>query len=249
MSLCGVQEPGSAYLTRVSANRPPKHCLPFRKTSTFTLASGMLNSQHLEPEPGEQPTSMQSIAKIEIRLQQAVRDSPAIQAFLDRSHSDGRSAQESRRLLKVSPEALPNHLTASTLAGNSRISVPPQIFFDNANGTLIAAYHLGMELSGHVGLIHGGFLAIVLDECMGRACFALLPEKIGVTVHMELDYRKPVKADSMVLVRAVTERVDGRKAWVKGTVMSLGDVAEEVLVEANALFVQPKWAASMEQIM
>ena len=209
----------------------------------------MLNGSHLQPELGEQPTYMQSIAKIETRLQHAVRKSPAIKAFLDQSHAGGRSVQESRCLLKVSPEALPNHLTASTLAGGSRISVPPKIFFDDANGSLVAAYHLGMELCGHAGLIHGGILAIILDECMGRACFALLPEKIGVTVHMELDYRMPVKADSMVLVRAVTERIEGRKAWVKGTVISLGDVAEDMLVKAHALFVQPKWAESMEQIM
>ncbi|KAI1614770.1 thioesterase family protein [Exophiala viscosa] len=209
----------------------------------------MLNEQHSESGPCEQPADLRSIANVEEQLLQAVRNSPAISAFLHDGQAGGRSVQQSRCLLRVSSEALPNHLTASTLAGVSRISVPPQIFFDDANGSLIAAYHLGLELSGHVGLIHGGFLAVVLDECMGRACFARLPERIGVTVHMEIDYRKPVKADSMILVRAVTERVEGRKAWVKGTVMSLGDVAEEVLVEAHALFIQPKWASSMEQIM
>jgi len=181
----------------------------------------------------------------EIQLEQAVFSSPARQRFL----SEHPGTVETRGLLKVSPEALPNHLTARTLAGRNRISVSPYVLVDNERGCLLAYYHLGDSLSGHKGLVHGGLQATLLDECMGRACFPLLPEKSAVTAHFELDYRNPIKADSVILIRAETERVEGRKAWTKGTVEAVGENDGQVLVESKALFVQPRWVAGMELLM
>jgi hypothetical protein len=179
------------------------------------------------------------------QLEQAFISSPAKQEFVARHPQ----AVETRTLLKVSPQSLPNHLTAHTLAGPCKISVPPYVLIDNEFGCLLAYYHLGTDLSGHRGLVHGGFLAVLLDECMGRACFPLLPEKIGVTVHIELDYKNPVKGDSLIVIRAETERVEGRKAWVKGVVEAVGENDGQVLVESKAIFVQPRWAAGMELLM
>lgn len=185
---------------------------------------------------------------VETRLQQAVLASPVRKAF-EKNHPPDQIIRRTRTLLNVSAHALPNHLTASTLAGHSRISVPPVVFFNDTTGSLLAFYHLGEKLSGHVSLIHGGFLAVLLDECMGRACFPLLPAKIGVTANLQMDYRKPAKIDSIVVVRAVTERVDGRKAWVSAKVESVEDNDQELLVEATALYIQPKWAASMDPVV
>ncbi|KEF57001.1 uncharacterized protein A1O9_07191, partial [Exophiala aquamarina CBS 119918] len=75
---------------------------------------------------------------------------------------------------------------------------------------------------------------------MGLACSPLLPEKVAVTAHIELDYRNPIKANSVILVRAETERIEGRKAWVKGSVEAVGENNGQVLVESRALFVQPR---------
>jgi len=45
-------------------------------------------------------------------------------------------------------------------------------------------------------------------------------------------------------------KVEGRKAWVEGTVESLGTVHQEkqptVYVEAKGLFIEPKYAAIMK---
>lgn len=186
-----------------------------------------------------------SLLDTESLLGKAFNSSPAKHQFLA-AHAH---AEETRAILKVSEQALPNHLTAHTLAGPGRISVAPYVLIDNKLGCLLAYYHLGTDLSGHKGLVHGGFLAVLLDECMGRACFPLLPEKIAVTAHIELDYRNPVKADSVIVIRAETQRVEGRKAWVKGTVEAVGQNDGQVLVECQALFVQPRWVAGMEQLV
>lgn len=203
-----------------------------------------------EDERGsEAHTQDNSIARAEMDdaslLEQAFMTSPAKQRFL----IEHAQAVETRAILKVSDEALPNHLTAHTLAGPGRISVAPYVLIDNELGSLMAYYHLGNQLSGHRGLVHEGFLAVLLDECMGRACISLLPAKNAVTARIELDYRSPVESGSIIVIRAETERVEGRKAWVKGFVEAVGEDDGQVLVECHALFVQPKWVAGMGQLM
>ncbi|KAL9017815.1 MAG: hypothetical protein Q9185_004830 [Variospora sp. 1 TL-2023] len=163
--------------------------------------------------------------------------------------------QESRPHAQM-PEPMRRHsLTASTLAGDTKIPVPPLIFTKGQGEELVAISYLGNDLCGHVGIIHGGLLATMLDEGLARCCFAALPNKVGVTARLEIDYRKVCRSDGFVVLKARTERVEGRKAWVRGRVERLdmdgkgtGDPwadRGEVLVEAEGLFVEPKWAKSL----
>lgn len=156
------------------------------------------------------------------------------------------------------PELMRRHsLTASTLAGDTKIPVPPVIFTKGQGEELVAISYLGSDLCGHVGIVHGGLLATMLDEGLARCCFAALPNRVGVTARLEIDYRKVCKSEGFVVLKARTERVEGRKAWVRGRVevlpvgkearkakegMTPTDEVGEVLVEAQGLFVEPKWA-------
>ncbi|KAL8696225.1 MAG: hypothetical protein Q9224_002907, partial [Gallowayella concinna] len=173
---------------------------------------------------------------------------------------------ESRPHLQMPPKMQQHSLTASTLIGDTKIPVPPLMFTKGNQGEeLIAISYLGADLCGHVGIVHGGLLATMLDEGLARCSFAALPSKVGVTARLEIDFKKPTRSEGFVLLKARTERVEGRKAWVKGRVEilempGLGKVEEiagvgeakrgnspfeergEVLVEAEGLFVEPKWA-------
>ncbi|KAL8851288.1 MAG: hypothetical protein Q9221_003818 [Calogaya cf. arnoldii] len=166
------------------------------------------------------------------------------------------------------PSVMQQHsLTASTLMGDTKIPVPPLMFTKGDKGEeLIAISYLGADLCGHVGIIHGGMLATMLDEGLARCCFAALPSKVGVTARLEIDFRRPTRCEGFVILKARTQRVEGRKAWVKGRVEVLsmaegGDMGTvtnqgkvdvgpyeergEVLVEAEGLFVEPKWAKNL----
>lgn len=140
-----------------------------------------------------------------------------------------------------------HNLMAGTLAGPHRISVAPYIFNDDAGKSMTMIMHLGSDICGHPGIIHGGLLAALLDEGLARCCFAALPGKVGVTANLNVDYRHPAPADSFFVLEAVTVKVEGRKAWVEGRIETLpvgGDDAEPVLVvEARALFIEPRQAA------
>ncbi|KAF7545210.1 hypothetical protein G7Z17_g9355 [Cylindrodendrum hubeiense] len=156
------------------------------------------------------------------------------------------SIKTSRSPLVIKPDDLPFNLVHGTLAGDETI-VDPYVFTDDDAGSLLAFYHLGRRLAGHAEIVHGGIAAVLLDECMGRACFPRLPGKIGVTARLELDYKNPIPVNSVILIQADTKEVQGRKAWVEAT-MSSADNGQD-LVKAKALFIQPKWAADMTEVL
>ncbi|KAF2712775.1 hypothetical protein K504DRAFT_339710, partial [Pleomassaria siparia CBS 279.74] len=89
-------------------------------------------------------------------------------------------------------------LTETTLLCPDMISREPYVFTDDESGSLIAFYHLGSKLAGHSRIVHGGLAAVLLDECMGRACFPRLVGKVAVTAKLELNYKSPIPVNSVV---------------------------------------------------
>lgn len=152
---------------------------------------------------------------------------------------------ESRPHLKIPQKFRQRNLTAGTLAGPNKIVVPPLIFSEEGGKSLVSLFYLGSDVSGHPGIVHGGLLATILDEGLARCCFPALPNKLGVTANLNIDYRRPAMAESYAVLRATTTKVEGRKAWVEGWIETLPKNGEEpvVLVEAKALFIEPKEAA------
>ncbi|KIW19210.1 hypothetical protein PV08_03504 [Exophiala spinifera] len=178
-------------------------------------------------------------------LSQVVSDHPAAHELLLSPFT-----KSSRSIFDVAPEHVPDHLTVTTLAGPDLISSRPYVISNDEAGKLLAFYHLGRRLSGHNGIVHGGLVGILLDECMGRACFPKFQAKIGVTVKLEISYQAPIPVDSMVLVSAETADVRGRKAWVKATVEDVTPGREtKVLSQATAMFVEPRWASEMSKVI
>lgn len=157
---------------------------------------------------------------------------------------------ESRPHLKI-PEGQRSHnLTAGTLMGPGRVVVPPFVWSERGGKSLVSISYLGEDLCGHPGLVHGGLLATLLDEGLARCCFAALPNKVGMTANLNINYRNPTPAGGFVVLRAVTTKVEGRKAWVEGRIETLVAKGEKplVLAEATALFIEPRQAATMARV-
>ncbi|KAH8925616.1 hypothetical protein BT69DRAFT_1348630 [Atractiella rhizophila] len=145
----------------------------------------------------------------------------------------------SRPYRNLPPEKRQHSLTATALFGPGRITPVPLLFFTPDRTELVIVLHLGRSVCGHDGLVHGGLAATLMDEATARVACEALDAKVGVTARLEVDYRKMVKADGWYLIRSKLERKEGRKAYAKSTLESLEG---ETLVEAKALFVQPKLA-------
>ena len=153
--------------------------------------------------------------------------------------------RESRPHLKI-PEAVRAHnLTGGTLAGPGMIVVPPYIWTEKEGKELVSIFYVGNNVSGHPGIVHGGLLATMLDEGLARCCFPAIPNKVGVTATLQISYQKPTETEQYLVLKATTTKVEGRKAFVEGHIETLPEDGEEpqVLVSANALFIEPKHAA------
>jgi acyl-coenzyme A thioesterase PaaI-like protein len=159
---------------------------------------------------------------------------------------------ESRPHLKIPESMRPHNLTGGVLLGPGKIEVPPLSLAHSSEELprLVQIAYLGESLCGHPTIVHGGLLATLLDEGLARACFPALPNKVGVTASLKIDYRAPCPAGSYVVLKAETTKVEGRKAWVKGWIEQLTEDGEPGVkyCEAEALFIEPKGAASMARI-
>ncbi|GAA5877781.1 hypothetical protein JCM3774_000756 [Rhodotorula dairenensis] len=133
----------------------------------------------------------------------------------------------------------PHSLSAYTLRGPGKFAVPPLVFTTHDKRESVLVLHVGDGLCGHEGVVHGGLLATVLDEALGRTALLNLPTNIGVTATLSLKYKKPTFANQYLVVRTELTEKRGRKAFVKGRVE---DLEGHTLVEAEALFVEPRMA-------
>ncbi|CCM05321.1 uncharacterized protein FIBRA_07535 [Fibroporia radiculosa] len=159
---------------------------------------------------------------------------------------------EARPYLKVPEEERVNTLTGGALHGPGKLAIPSLVRSKRDNSEAMVFVHVGRALCGHEGIIHGGLLATLLDETLGRQASARrhpyrallnLPEKIGVTAYLHLNYRAPTRADQFIVIKTRLIEISGRKAKVAGVIE---DMQGTVLAEAEALFIQPKYAKLLD---
>lgn len=136
------------------------------------------------------------------------------------------------------------NVTCDTLIGRGLMAVPPLTWQDRDGQDLVMVLHVGKDLCGHPDIVHGGFVATLLDEALARCCFKAVPYEIAVTANLSINYRAPTPANSFLILRAHTVKVEGRKAVVQGWLETLPEPDSEapgtLLAEAEGLFVSPK---------
>jgi acyl-coenzyme A thioesterase PaaI-like protein len=112
---------------------------------------------------------------------------------------------------------------------------PPLEVGHDPSGRAWADFRLGAAYEGPPGLVHGGVSALILDQMLGEAAGA--GGKPGMTGTLTLRYRRAtplgdLRAESWI------DRSDGVKTWAKGHILD----GEGVTVEAEGLFILPRWA-------
>ncbi|KAH8800298.1 thioesterase family protein [Xylogone sp. PMI_703] len=160
--------------------------------------------------------------------------------------------KESRPHAEYPPSAEWRNLFANTFIRPGIIEIPPYIWTQKEEQTLTMIFHVGSDICGHPGIVHGGFSSAVFDEALARCAFPVLPSKVGVTASLQVDYKKPVMANQILVLKAKVTEVNGRKAWVEGHIESLieGEDADQAtsvpLVAAKGLFVEPRSTYAMQ---
>lgn len=104
-----------------------------------------------------------------------------------------------------------------------------------------ASFHLNALYEGPPGLVHGGVSALILDQLLGEAGAAA--GSPGMTGRLTLSYRRPTPLGDLS-AEAWVESTDGTKTVIKG---HLKDADGNVTVEAEGLFILPRWAREHAQ--
>ncbi len=110
---------------------------------------------------------------------------------------------------------------------------------DNANGLGLTFYSVGTErvecetviadhFQGYPGVVHGGIVATILDEIVGRVLLTGDPTRRLMTAKLVVRYRKPVPTDQPLKVIAWLTRDKGRLATAHSEIrLSDGTLAAE----------------------
>lgn len=102
--------------------------------------------------------------------------------------------------------------------------------------TVVYELELGAAYEGPPTLVHGGVSALILDQLLGEA--AAVGGSPGMTGRLTVHYRRPTPLGKL-RAEGRLDSTDGRKSIVKGWIK---DADGNVTVEAEGLFIFPKWA-------
>jgi len=103
---------------------------------------------------------------------------------------------------------------------------------DNTNRRIVGRFVLGDRYQGGGGFAHGGIIALLLDEAMGKVC--RFREVRAVTAELTVEYLKPVRvADEIVVVGYEVEQ-KGKSVFMAGEIRS---DSGEVLARGRGRFV------------
>ncbi|MDE3720281.1 PaaI family thioesterase [Nocardiopsis sp. N85] len=117
------------------------------------------------------------------------------------------------------------------VAGDTNPAAPPLFLQPTAEGVR-GEVTLGTLYQGPPGLVHGGWIAALLDQAVGTA--SSLATSPGLTAKLEVDYRRPTPLFNPLEITAEVRRTERRKVFVTGRIRVNG----EVTAEANAIMVR-----------
>lgn len=108
-------------------------------------------------------------------------------------------------------------------------------FYSLGPGRVEADYVVPDHYQGYPGVVHGGIVAAMLDEILGRVAMTHDPNHFMVTAKMEVRYRQPVPVGEALRLEGILQRDRGRiitaKAWLTLPDGSLAAEAEATLAD------------------
>jgi acyl-coenzyme A thioesterase PaaI-like protein len=79
----------------------------------------------------------------------------------------------------------------------------------------------------------------LLDEIIGRITIPHLPNKMGFTVNLNVNYRKYIQSNSFLLLESKLDTIKGRKAIGNGWIKD--QYGDKLHADAQGTFVSPKY--------
>jgi uncharacterized protein (TIGR00369 family) len=103
---------------------------------------------------------------------------------------------------------------------------------DNEKRRIVGRFVLGERYQGGGGMAHGGIIATLLDEVMGKVC--RFREVRAVTAELNVEYLKPVNVENEIVVEGWETDQKGRNLFHVGEIRN---VSGDVLARGKGRFV------------
>ena len=116
-------------------------------------------------------------------------------------------------------------------------------FYDNGENEVYSDYTVADHYQGYPGVVHGGIVAAMLDEVVGRVAMIKDHHHLMMSVKLEVKYRHPVPTETPLKIMGRIVRLRGRLGKAVGelylpngtiaaeSVMTLADVPAALLGE------------------
>ena len=104
--------------------------------------------------------------------------------------------------------------------------------YDEERDCFVSRFRLGKRYTGPPGHCHGGIIATILDEAMGKV--NKLRHVVALTSEITVQYRKPVPLNHPLRVESREVKVKGRKHTNMAEIMNQNG---EVLARSQGLFI------------
>jgi acyl-coenzyme A thioesterase PaaI-like protein len=127
-------------------------------------------------------------------------------------------------------------VSGNPVTGFRNAIAPPLVVHEDPDGLWWSEFELGEQYQGPPGWVHGGVLAMVLDQLLGEAASDGLTKPL-FTGTITLRYLRGTPLGRL-RAEAAIERTDGYKTFVSG---HMSDAAGKT-VEAEGIFIKPAWA-------
>ncbi|HEV3219599.1 MAG TPA: PaaI family thioesterase [Candidatus Acidoferrales bacterium] len=103
---------------------------------------------------------------------------------------------------------------------------------DTDSGHVTGRFKIGAEFQGSYGVLHGGIIAVLLDEAMGKVC--RLSDVRAVTAELNVEFLKPIYVDQEIVVESYQTSREGRQMHIQGEIR---DGSGRVLARGRGRFV------------
>jgi acyl-coenzyme A thioesterase PaaI-like protein len=110
------------------------------------------------------------------------------------------------------------------VAGDTNPAAPRLALMRTPEG-MRAEVTLNTIYQGPPGLVHGGWIAAMLDQAVGSV--SSVETSPGLTARLEIDYRRPTPLFTPLEITSWVERTEGRKVYVAGRIRAHGQVTAE----------------------
>jgi uncharacterized protein (TIGR00369 family) len=103
---------------------------------------------------------------------------------------------------------------------------------DDQRQRIVGKFRLGEEYQGGSGFLHGGIIALLLDEVMSKA--SRFTGEHAVTADLRVEFKRPIRVNTDIVVEGFVARRDGRQLYHEGEIRN---AAGDLLARGEGRFV------------